>query len=107
MEQLRQFNCKANERLGLFKVFDSTDQEVILGEDDKHLNFRISLYKTPVPEQEGKYLLTITTAVYFKNTFGKIYFRLIKPFHQLIVPRMLKGILKELNKQFDFKVMSN
>ncbi len=30
-------------QIGLFKIFDKTDNELILGEDDKHLNFRVSL----------------------------------------------------------------
>ena len=40
-QQLENFKCEPGEQLGLFKVFDKTDNEVVLGEDDKHLNFRI------------------------------------------------------------------
>lgn len=43
-KQLANFKCEPGEQLGLFKVFAKTENEVILGEDDKHLNFRVSLY---------------------------------------------------------------
>lgn len=96
-ELLNNFKCEPNERLGLFKVFDRTENEVILGEDDKHLNFRVSLLKSAINETNQN-KLTITTTVEFKNWFGKLYFLPVKPFHSLIVPTMLKGIIKELEK---------
>ena len=40
-EQLDNFKCEPGEQLGLFRVFSKTNNEVVLGEDDKHLNFRI------------------------------------------------------------------
>lgn len=46
-KQLDNFSCEPNEQLGLFKVFDKTENEVVLGEDDKHLNFRVSLLFKP------------------------------------------------------------
>jgi hypothetical protein len=74
-----------------------TENEVILGEDDRHLNFRISLLKsdTPTPHQKK---LTLSTTVEFKNWFGKLYFLPVQPFHSLIVPTMLNGILNDLEK---------
>lgn len=35
---LANFKCEPGEQLGLFKVFEKNQHEVILGEDDKHLN---------------------------------------------------------------------
>lgn len=43
-EQLEKFTCEPGEQLGLFKVFSRSNQEVVLGEDDSHLSFRISLF---------------------------------------------------------------
>ena len=43
-KQLENFKCEPGEQLGLFKVFAKTENEVILGEADKHLNFRVSLF---------------------------------------------------------------
>ena len=88
-------DCKFNigERLGLFQVFDKNENELILGEDDKHLNFRISLFI----DHQSKEII-ITTTVIYNNWFGKLYFLPVKPFHRFIVPSMLIAIIKELGK---------
>jgi hypothetical protein len=97
-ELLAKFHCEPHEQMGLFKVFERTDHEVVLGEDDKHLNFRVSLFKSDIGDSNQK-KLTISTTVAFNNRFGKIYFFLIKPFHALIVPTILKGIIKTLEDE--------
>ena len=33
----------ASSRIGLFRIYERHDEEIVLGEDDKHLDFRISL----------------------------------------------------------------
>lgn len=91
---LDKFTCSQGEQIGLFKVIAANKNEVILGEDDKHLNFRISLLIEEENEENRKF--SITTTVKFNNNFGKIYFYAIKPFHRLIVPVMLKGIIQQL-----------
>jgi hypothetical protein len=97
--QLENFKCEPGEQLGLFKVFARTENEVILGEDDKHLNFRVSLYLEQQTNGTIKKNLTVTTTVEFNNWFGHLYFLPVRPFHKLIVPTMLKGIIKELEKR--------
>jgi hypothetical protein len=98
-ELLDNFNCEPDEKLGLFTVYHRTENEVILGEDDKHLNFRISLYTESTPNIEGRKNITISTTVQFNNWFGKLYFLPVKPFHKLIVPRMLRGIISQIEKE--------
>ena len=98
-QQLDSFKFEPNERLGLFKVFSKTENEVILGEDDKHLNFRISLLTENLNTEQIKKEVTISTTVEFNNWFGKLYFLPVRRFHKLIVPRMLKAIIKELEKR--------
>ncbi len=97
--QLDSFKCEAGEQLGLFKVFGKTIEEVILGEDDKHLNFRVSLFIEQQPTNPQKKDITISTTVEFHNWLGRLYFLPVRPFHKLIVPTMLKGIIKELEKR--------
>lgn len=97
-KQLQNFKCEPGEQIGLFKVFHKSENEVILGEDDKHLDFRVSLFLNKVDETKE---LTISTSVKFNNRFGKLYFVPVKPFHKLIVPTMLKGIIKEINKELN------
>jgi len=97
-ELLDNFNCEQGEKLGLFTVYYKDENEVILGEDDKHLNFRISLLKENQLNDESKKYLTLSTTVKFNNWFGKLYFFPVKPFHKLIVPRMLKGIINQIER---------
>jgi hypothetical protein len=97
-QQLDNFKCEPGEQLGLFRVFNKTDNEVIIGEDDKHLNFRVSLFLHKSKTDQSKKDLTISTTVVFNNWFGRLYFLPVRPFHKFIVPTMLKGIIKELEK---------
>lgn len=92
------FSFEPNESMGLFKVFARTEKEVIMGEDDQHLNFRISLLKEADPTEKAMKNLTISTTVEFNNRLGKLYFLPVKPFHKLIVAAMLKRTIKQLGK---------
>jgi len=96
-QQLDNFKGEPGEQLGLFKVFDRTADEVILGEDDKHLNFRISLLLRP-DDALGRRQIVISTTVVYNNWLGRLYFLPVRPFHSLIVPVMLKGMLRDLEK---------
>ena len=97
-KQLANFKCEPGEQLGLFKVFAKTENEVILGEDDKHLNFRVSLILNQQRKETKKKDLIVSTTVEFNNWFGRLYFLPVRPFHKLIVPTMLKGMIRELEK---------
>lgn len=96
---LDNFTCEKGEQIGLFKVIDKTAQEVVLGEDDKHLNFRVSLLLERLLGDTDKKSLTITTTVKFHNFFGRLYFLPVRPFHKLIVPTMLKGMIKQIENE--------
>lgn len=85
------FNC--GDQLGIFKILEKNEQEVILGENDKHLDFRVSLY---LQQQSTQQQLICTTVVHYNNLWGKIYFFFVKPFHKLLVPAMLKHTVAHL-----------
>ena len=61
----------------IFPTAHETDDELILGTDDKHLNFRIGLIRS-----EGR--LYMSTWVHPHNAWGRAYLRLVMPFHILI-----------------------
>ncbi|MGU3377014.1 DUF2867 domain-containing protein [Chryseobacterium sp. M5A1_1a] len=88
--------CEIGERIGLFKVFDKTSNEIILGEDDKHLDFRVSLLFDKSKDQQEVDFLTISTIVKYHNWLGVLYFLPVRPFHKLIVPAMLKNMIGQL-----------
>ncbi len=88
-------NCQfeIGDQMGLFKIFDKTENELIIGEDDKHLDFRISLMKDKATNS-----ISITTIVDFHNWMGKGYFIPVRPFHRMIVPIMLNNIVQKISK---------
>jgi len=73
--------------LQFFKIDYISDNEVILGADDAHLNFRAIIYKTTAKT----YNIKVTTLVKFNHSGGKIYMNIIKPFHRLVIIRMIKN----------------
>ena len=95
-KMLDNFKFEKGDQLGLFKVFDKTTDEIILGEDDKHLNFRVSLFIGQKTNSKTDKKLIISTTVRFNNWFGRLYFLPVRPFHKLIVPTILKGIIKNI-----------
>jgi hypothetical protein len=95
---LERFTGEQGERLGLFKVYDKNDNEIIIGEDDKHLNFRVSLYLDRGESSQMANKLIVSTTVQFNHWIGRLYFVPVRPFHRLIVPTMTRGIVKEIEK---------
>ncbi|PRB87178.1 hypothetical protein CQ022_05290 [Chryseobacterium culicis] len=93
------FTCEVGERLGLFQVLDKTHNEIVLGEDDRHLNFRISLLIDKTSKEGNQNSFTISTTVKFHNWWGVLYFLPVRPFHKLMVPAMLKNMIGQLEKK--------
>lgn len=89
--------CEVGEHLGLFRVFAKNEQEVVLGEDDRHLNFRVSLFIGQLGDGCDKELV-VSTVVKCHNWLGKLYFVPVKHFHRLIVPAMLRGMVRQLRQ---------
>lgn len=70
-------------RLDFFPLLDSATDELILGEDDRHLDFRLSLKLQR--NASGPDVLMATTAVRCHNGLGRAYIGLIHPFHIVVV----------------------
>jgi hypothetical protein len=87
---------RSQNKLGLFTVLAKTDNEIIAGEDDRHLNFRVvlSLAKT----DDKIHCISFRTLVQFNNLLGKIYFIPVKPIHKIIVPLLLRSLTKEISR---------
>lgn len=77
-------------RIGLFKIYSKERTEIILGEDDKHLDFRLSLQCSDTSSPLRKQHLTLSTVVHCPNRLGRAYIFLIAPFHRLIVRSSLR-----------------
>jgi hypothetical protein len=77
---------RIGDRIGIFTLLSNTDNEVIMGDSDKHLDVKISIYKLV---QEGKESVASTTVVHIHNLLGRVYMLFVVPFHKLIVPAVL------------------
>lgn len=75
------------ERIGIFKIYSRSANEIILGEDDRHLDFRLSLLCSS--SEDGQRAVTLSTVVHCHNQLGRSYLFLITPFHRQIVRSML------------------
>jgi hypothetical protein len=79
-----------------FKIIKRNENELVMSEKDKHLNFRTSVLKLDQSDSTKK--LYSITIVKYNNTFGKVYFFFVKPFHKLIIRTLLKNLKNNLNK---------
>jgi hypothetical protein len=90
-KQLRSADFENREsRVGIFKIYSTGQTEIILGEDDKHLDFRLSVLCTDTRSSLGKRRLIVSTVVQCHNRLGRAYIFLIAPFHRLIVQSSLR-----------------
>jgi hypothetical protein len=72
------------ERIDFFRIRARSDRELVLGEDDHHLDFRLSLLLRVRPDGSGDELVA-TTVVRCHNALGRVYLALIARFHRLVV----------------------
>lgn len=78
-------------RIHLFKVYETGMHEILLGEDDKHLDFRVSvLHRTRTVAAQSASYLTVSTVVHCHNRLGRLYILLIAPFHRWVVQSSLR-----------------
>ncbi|MEV0413166.1 DUF2867 domain-containing protein [Streptomyces sp. NPDC050448] len=73
---------------GPFRVLEVTEDEVLCGDNDKHLDFRASFAVRSKADGSGSEGV-ITTVVRFNRRYGRLYFKAIEPFHHLIVASLL------------------
>ncbi|CAE6785812.1 DUF2867 domain-containing protein [Paraburkholderia haematera] len=81
----------SRERVDIFRIYTRSTREIILGENDSHLDFRLSVLQQTRDTREGsaRYLI-LTTVVHCHNAFGRFYIFAIAPFHRLVVRSSLR-----------------
>ena len=72
-----------------FRVTDRNDNEIVMAEDDKHLNFRTSVL---LERKEDVTHIYLTTIVHYNNFFGRFYFFFVKPFHRYLLKAQMKRV---------------
>lgn len=78
-------------RIGIFPLISSSPGKVVLGLDDRHLDFRVLVEVRELGG--GRQEVAASTIVKTHNLFGRVYLAIVKPFHRLIVPAMLAQVL--------------
>ena len=69
----------------LFPITYEDDTQIIIGADDSHLNFRISVLRLD-------HEVHMATWVQCHNSFGRMYLAAVMPFHCLIVRTAMRRI---------------
>ncbi|MFL6673192.1 MAG: DUF2867 domain-containing protein [Massilia sp.] len=77
-------------RVGIFKIYSTNETEIVVGEDDRHLDFRVSVLCSRGPAPESSRQLTLTTVVHCHNLLGRAYLLAIAPFHRMVVKASLR-----------------
>jgi len=73
--------------VGIFPIVGETARRIIVGLDDRHLDFRVIVDVAAVAQGRR---VTATTIVRTHNRLGRIYLAAILPFHRLIVRTLLR-----------------
>lgn len=83
--QLRQQAVAAGaDHIDFFRIVSRSRDEIVLGEDDRHLDFRASLLLHPKRDGSGTELVA-TTIVRCHNSAGRAYLFAIAPFHRYVI----------------------
>ena len=92
MKETPNSDFKVGDKVGIFSIYEILNNEIIAGEDDKHLNFRVSIHREIKEKTTG----SVSTAVLYNNNFGKVYMTIVKPFHKLVVKSLMKKACRKL-----------
>lgn len=83
----REGRLAPGDRVGIFHVYDRTDDEVLMGDDDRHLDYRVSVF---LERESTRLLAVVTTVVRFNKWTGRLYFWPVRPVHRLVVRAILR-----------------
>ena len=84
-----------SEWIGFFRIYQRSENEIIIGADDKHLDVRVSCLRS---FRDHQTFLTVSTFVRNNNLLGELYFAVIKPFHRIIVPSTMKRCILNMRE---------
>ncbi len=77
---------QVGDRLGIFTIFGKTDDELLLGIDDRHLDVRVSVLKS---SRDGLPHYIVSTVVHVHNLLGWLYMLPVGRIHPLVVKAMM------------------
>ena len=85
-------NYRPGQRVGIFTLISVSDDEVLLGDQDQHLDVVVSVLRLPLDSQ-GQREVAFSTVVHVHGWLGRLYMLPVVPMHRRIVPAVLRGLL--------------
>lgn len=82
---------RVGDRVGIFLIRHLSDTEVVMGQDDKHLDVQVSLAKRG-GHGGAPPTLALSTVVHIHNTLGHAYMAVVTPFHRRIARTMAQRL---------------
>ncbi len=80
------------QKIGVWPIFAVSATELIVGRDNKHLDFRLSVLTHRVGAMPSA---TISTVCLAHNAFGRLYLLAVAPFHKFGLRRLLRSAVVE------------
>lgn len=82
---------RVGDRVGIFSLLYVSEQEIIVGDSDKHLDVKISLRRQ---DAGGQSTVAMSTVVHIHNRLGQVYMFFVTPMHKIIARAVLNRQLK-------------
>jgi hypothetical protein len=76
------------DKIGPWPIYRLTQNELVAGRDNKHLDFRLSVIKVT---EAGNSKVVVSTVCQVHNLFGKVYLFFVIPFHKLGVKYIMNN----------------
>ncbi len=76
------------DRIGPWPIFSISQDEIVAGRNNKHLDFRLSVLKCT---EDGTASVTVSTVCTVHNLAGKVYLFFIAPFHRFGVKNLISS----------------
>lgn len=80
------------ERVGMFPLCDEIPRQLVVGLDDRHLDFRCVV---SIDDAAAGQHVEITTLIDRHNRLGATYLALVLPFHRLIIRTILASLARK------------
>jgi hypothetical protein len=78
------------EKIGVWPIFWLSEDEVVAGRNNKHMDFRLSVVKVPDGDRTS---VVVSTICRVHNLSGKLYVFFIIPFHKYGVRKLMANAL--------------
>lgn len=82
-------SIEVGDRLGIFTVLAVDDDELLVGEDDVHLDYRLAFHRDL---ESGRFVVAMALRTH--NLVGRLYMLPVAPVHRHLVRNMLRGAVE-------------